>query len=1165
MPTYEATLPDGRKVEFDADREPTEEEFNQSFGALEQPQEAELRPMTFGERWQTSPLRRTLFGPPESEVSQMAGGNVGNQVGVVQIPQRMLEFTRPGLPFVKKALEPIQKAEDELSGKAIDFLPDGLKKVALAYRGARKGIRDFALDTPIAPIPGMTQGKAALVALSAFGADFLSHQPEIYDQFKAALDKGDVETASKIAASDIAGGALLGLGAKHGIEEVRTKGEPNAIPEPPTAESVLRDEGVRRESGLPRVEPENRPEIPAETETIARSESQESSAPVDVGPTEEPVKTPRQRYDELVAVMKDPNIAPEIKGDAWLELEAIKDLSAQQGAEPGAVENPQTKLAPSTPASELVPPEIKDWVSATEESTPKTAPPETKSAEEPPVAYQGLNLPKFPNRKQSQLDAATSSHSAKLQKSFDEATRAQKELGKMKEPRQNAISVWLEAKGDVPTLQGWEAGARGKVFKKAAADALTLTPEEIATANRVRAAFDTLHSRGQRFDVINSFRDAYVPHVWDVPKPGSGFLGSRVLQNRFKFSKARSFNNFFEGDQAGFKPKTLAIGKLLPAYIAEINKVIADRQFVQEMAGKTAKDGRPLLIPRGYTKEVTDPTTGATSYLTIPRGQRLMKNASGTPIDQSDYKTLENQPALRDWKWVSKDENDNPMFLQSDLSLHPEAYKRLNAVLGQSAIRQWYREPSTGPVVIPKAIVKGIDTGQAAMKREMFGLLAPFHQVQEGTHAVGHLVNPFFGIPKVDLRVPEQMDAARHGLMLLPDRTTARTYMEGVGANRSLITRGLRGAKLNFVADIIDGYQDYLFHQYIPGLKFKTYEAMLGRNTKLYQPEIARGEVTLSDIKTLTAEQANAAYGHLNYALLDRNPTIQHLIQLGALAPDFLEARGRFVGQAIKGLNSKVGNEQLKAVAILAAAQAGSAYILSSLLGDKYDPKHPFEVVHKGRRYTLRSVPEDIYSLIKDTRSFAYGRLNPMTAKAPIQYATGLNYRGEKVTPLETTTELLAGFIPITARPIPGVRELTETSRQSPTSPLEQLAGSMGLRISRYSPISETYKLAGDWLEKQKLPKDRGSYPISKYQQLRYALEDSNEEQALAEYKKLLETMPSSKITTGFYESINHPFTGSRSNDTKFRDSLKGYDRELYDLAVKRRQEIIWRYNNLKK
>ena len=50
-----------------------------------------------------------------------------------------------------------------------------------------------------------------------------------------------------------------------------------------------------------------------------------------------------------------------------------------------------------------------------------------------------------------------------------------------------------------------------------------------------------------------------------------------MLKQRFKFSKARTLNTFFEGDQAGFKPKTIALGKLLPAYLHEMNQVIADR------------------------------------------------------------------------------------------------------------------------------------------------------------------------------------------------------------------------------------------------------------------------------------------------------------------------------------------------------------------------------------------------------------------------------------------------------------------------------------------------------------------------------------------------------------------------------------------------------------
>src|SRR5205807_6731544 len=53
---------------------------------------------------------------------------------------------------------------------------------------------------------------------------------------------------------------------------------------------------------------------------------------------------------------------------------------------------------------------------------------------------------------------------------------------------------------------------------------------------------------------------------------------------------------------------------------------------------------------------------------------------------------------------------------------------------------------------------------------------------------------------------------------------------------------------------------------------------------------LSGGKVSLSEIKALSASQANAAYGHLNYSDLGRNPTIQHLLQWGLVAPDFLEA-----------------------------------------------------------------------------------------------------------------------------------------------------------------------------------------------------------------------------------------------------------------------------------
>jgi len=849
-----------------------------------------------------------------------------------------------------------------------------------------------------------------------------------------------------------------------------------------------------------------------------------------------PKLLPGEKQGDLISSTQTEDFA--LAGEKGIDVERAAKLKANQEkakAEKEALEAKQ-QLA------------IDDWVSATMEK------PFTETGME---LGAGIPIPKFANRKMSPLDKVTAQHSGKLQKSMDEARRAQKEIKRdvPTERRQNAISIWREAGGDVAVLKQWETNAKQKWMRDVARDAQSLTPKEVAVANKAIAAFSTLETRGNTFDVLGSHRENYVPHVWYVKRPGTGF-GTGMLQQRFRFSKARTFATFFEGDQAGFKPKTLAIGKLLPAYIHEMNKVIADRQFVRDLANETAADGRPLVAQRGHVKVVEGDEGKA--VLVQPRALR--------GEDTADYKTMENQPALHDWIWQSKDTNGNPVFVKADLALHPDAYRRVNAMLGQSALRQWYHDPVGGMAQIPRAIVRGIDVGQAAMKREMFGFLAPFHQVQEGTHGIGHMVNPFFGIPKIDLRNPAQFDAANHGLMLLPDRASSRVYLEGVGAKTSLLSRGIRKIPKagEALADVIDGYQDYLFHQYIPGLKFKTYEAMLKRNTKLYADELASGEMTLADVKITSAEQANAAYGHLNYALLDRNPTIQHLIQLGALAPDFLEARTRFAGQAVKGLTSKVGHEQLKAVAILAAAQAGTAFILSNMLGVPYDPKHPFELVYKGRRYAMRSVPEDIYSLLKDTRQFIYGRVNPLIVKGGIQALTELNYRGEKVTPLETFTELLAGYIPITLRSMPGLRELTESSRNNPTTPIQQLAGSLGLRISRYSPISETYKLAGEWKDKQKLPKDKGSYPISKYQQLRYALEDGDLDRAKGEYLELKKTMTADKIAKGFKESVNHPFTGSKAQDEQFAKSLSGYNKELYKHALKTRQQILNAFEHVK-
>ncbi len=262
---------------------------------------------------------------------------------------------------------------------------------------------------------------------------------------------------------------------------------------------------------------------------------------------------------------------------------------------------------------------------------------------------------------------------------------------------------------------------------------------------------------------------------------------------------------------------------------------------------------------------------------------------------------------------------------------------------------------------------------------------------------------------------------------------------------------------------------------------------------------------------------------------------------------------------------SKVGREQLNAIATLAVAGAGMAYTLAQLTGGEWDWKHPFEVVHGGRRYSMRSVPEDILSLFQDWHKFLSGRVSPLTGKTALWSLKHQNYRGEEQGFVDFATETLANYIPITLRGMPGLRELTATERNHPVSTLEELAGSMGLKISRYSPITETFKTAKEWMKDQGMPVDTGTYPVSKFQQLRYALEDGDMDRAQKEYEKLTKDAEPGKIAKGFHASVMHHFTTNKATDEKFRQSLTGKEAALYDRAMEVKEGLIEKFEALEK
>jgi hypothetical protein len=241
-------------------------------------------------------------------------------------------------------------------------------------------------------------------------------------------------------------------------------------------------------------------------------------------------------------------------------------------------------------------------------------------------------------------------------------------------------------------------------------------------------------------------------------------------------------------------------------------------------------------------------------------------------------------------------------------------------------------------------------------------------------------------------------------------------------------------------------YRDYLFTSYIPRLKMTMGLAALRRNEARYS-----GELSQEQIFKLTAQQANAAFGEQNYLMMGRNRTLQDVLRLGLLAPDFLESRTRFVAQALK----PYGREQLEALALGAVVIYVGARITNQLLtgNPRWSPQDAFTVTDGRRAFVLRTIQGDIAHLLTDPRSFVYNRLNPLYGRGAIEAVTGRDAFGRKRTAAEIARDVAKGGVPIAAQGY---------LRSTPRTLVETFLTSMGVGSFPYR--SPAAKLAHQYM-----------------------------------------------------------------------------------------------------
>ena len=756
-------------------------------------------------------------------------------------------------------------------------------------------------------------------------------------------------------------------------------------------------------------------------------------------------------------------------------------------------------------------------------------------------------------------NSAVGNNVAAEQKAYDNVIRQAKAWKKEApdESAQEGMTMYREADGDMRKIIGWGANVKDPKAKAVYRAAGALKPNELSVLQKGVAKLDALRKWLNLNGIDVAEVENYVTHMFHTGgglEPTTG-LPKRSLSSYFKYAKPRKYPSYFAALQAGEKPKTYNFIDIVSAYEILGMRAVNNQKFVDRLKFGQARDGNPMVAP------------------------------DKMEFRKLGYKSIENVPGLQ------------------RLVVHPEFQAPLGRILGRSRIQEWLEERSNNPLLnVAKGVLGGVAESQKYAKGTMFSF-SLFHQVTEGTHALGHRVNPFnIQTKEIDLNDPEQYDAAVHGLMLRPDRASQEQFIQGSGTtNYNLVTKMARrfgGDAGKGVADLIDGYTHYLFEDWIPRLKMDTYRHIVERNMARFADDLKSGKTTPAAIKSLSADQANAAYGHLNYTKMARSKTVQHALQLAFLAPDFFEARARFAAQAGKGAvglltGSKTGTEQLIALANLAIGQYVAARILNQLdHGDpEWDVEHAFAVktdlnglLPDKRWISLRSVPEDILKAgaggllkgdinqaVKEAGRFAQVRLAAYP-RLITDNVFGHNWRGEKTDFAKSLRDMVGNVVPMPMQgwadqfarvaPVPAWAEKwVRPDTPASVSAGESLLKSMGVQIHRVSPINDVFEMKDEWLkvnDPEEYDRQQSStFPASKYRGLRYALEDSDWEAARKEAKKLRE---GGATTETFHQSLMRPFTGSFSKDQRFYQSLDKEGKALYDAALRRRIQVLERY-----
>lgn len=392
-----------------------------------------------------------------------------------------------------------------------------------------------------------------------------------------------------------------------------------------------------------------------------------------------------------------------------------------------------------------------------------------------------------------------------------------------------------------------------------------------AIADKIEQSYEGIGAHALSADVIRNTIDNYAARKWDL-KGTEAAESMRKFGTKTGHAKARKFETIIEGWANGYDLKVKTATENLRIYKHEIVKTIQDKKFVEELRKIKDIDGNKLLS-----------TQQLEGYVHVEH------------------------PNMSVWEWAGKMEEgktygknffateDGALFERRKLYAPKDQAKNINNMLGISKLAE---VPGIKGLTKFNAVTKAWILQSSLFHHMAF--MRSFYLPSMRAEMITPRQAYKQGIESIERSDPIIMNGVRNGLTLgLKQDWSEQLLREktkiGAILDKNRVTKITKDAITKFR----EAQADFLFGEFGAGLKAKTYELEFRSQMKKHpntNPDVIAKRVALL---------INDDFGGLHLQRLGRDPTLQHIFRLFALAPDWTESNIRTM---VKTLKNKSGD-----------------------------------------------------------------------------------------------------------------------------------------------------------------------------------------------------------------------------------------------------------------